>query len=141
MKIHIQETVEMDNKTKIIVHNVSVVKITERYSSYNYLIRIDGMFKKKWQDNFEEAFFTVPLCIEDRLGIWAIDSDEADTFNFFDLSYSDKATERAQFLHHCLTKDTILNTIKKDFGETSDILRWIIDECPVTTDEVDKLRT
>lgn len=132
MEVHtLVELVEMKNKTQIFVYKTTVNQNHE-YLSKPYFIRVEGMFKNKVQKDFNYAYFTVQLYIVDGIGTWGLDCSEDDTFNFFLLSPSNKPSERAKFLLYCLKKKQVLEKVKKDFGESSAIYRWILDECPIT---------
>ncbi|AZV42008.1 hypothetical protein BAOM_1398 [Peribacillus asahii] len=48
------------------------------------------MFKNKGQKDFNHAYFTLELYIEDGIGTWRLHCSEDDTFNFFKLSPSEK---------------------------------------------------
>jgi hypothetical protein len=133
MKVHtLVELVEMKNKTQIIVFNTTVNQNQEYFYSKPYLIRVEGVFKSKGQKDFKFAHFTVELFIEDGKGTWDLHCGEDDTFNFFDLSPSNKPSERAKFLNYCLKQKQVLEQVKKDFGESSPIYKWILNECPIT---------
>ncbi|PGS53858.1 hypothetical protein [Bacillus sp. AFS041924] len=133
MEVHaLVELVEMKNKTQIFVYKTTVNQIQEYFYSKPYLIRVEGMFKSKGQKDFIFAHFTAELFIEDGKGTWTLDCFEDDTFNFFELSPSNKPSERAKFLHYCLNKKQVLEQLEKDFGKSSAIFKWIEDECPIT---------
>jgi hypothetical protein len=133
MEVHsLVELVEMKNKTQIFVFKTTVNQIHEYNYSKPYLIRVEGMFKSKGQKDFKFAQFTVELFIENGKGTWTPHCYEDDTFNFFELSPSNKPSERAKFLYYCLKKNQVLEQVKKDFGESSPIYRWILDECSIT---------
>lgn len=132
MEVHsLVELVEMKNKTQIIVHKTIVSQDLEQPLK-PYLIRVEGMFKSKGCKGFDYAYFTVPLYLEDGRGTWSVHCYEDDTFNFFELSPSSKPSERAKFLCYCLKGKRVLEQVKKDFGESSEIFKWIVDECPIT---------
>ncbi|WHZ60089.1 hypothetical protein [Metabacillus hrfriensis] len=136
--VNLVEMVEFENKTQIIVTGTKVRKDVDYLSDMHkpYLIYVEGLFKEKKDRGFSKGAFTVTLFLEDGTGEWSVHSSEEDTYNFFRLSSSSKPSERSRFLCYCLNQEPVLDQMKEDFGEHSEMVRWVQHECPISLRDV-----
>ncbi|QRG65972.1 hypothetical protein [Brevibacillus choshinensis] len=124
------EKVTMRNGIEIIIIKTEVTRERVFLGKERYLIRVEGVFKEKWEKGFSVRHFTVPVHLtEIDDAYWELESYRGDTINFFALSDSHHPEEREALLHYCLSQDSVFIKVENDFGRDSLFCKWVKHGC------------